>query len=240
VGGADGAHASAEHASAVTGAKDESSGVGAGEAGPRVPRWLDWARTLQSVGQAGLTYARDPFDRERYREVRRVAAQIAAAGTSADPDVIEGFFASQHGYPTPKIDVRAAVIVEHRILLVHERDDGAWSLPGGWADVGESAAETAERETREEAGVEVRAVKLLALYDRERRGHPRHPEYSYKAIFACQAEGSGSPRPGYETLGAGFFARDELPELSLARVLPDQIALAFAHAANPSLPTAFD
>src|SRR5205807_232785 len=127
-----------------------------------------------------------------------------------------------------------------RILLVHERDDGGWALPGGWADVGESAAQTAERETREEAGVEVRAVKLLALFDRERRGHPRHPEYSYKAIFACEPDGVPQPRPGPETLGASFFAHDELPELSLARVLPDQIVLAFAHAADPGLPTAFD
>jgi ADP-ribose pyrophosphatase YjhB (NUDIX family) len=192
------------------------------------------------VGQAGLTYAGDPFDRERYREVRRVAAEIAASGTGTDPVVIEGFFASERGYPTPKIDVRAAVIADQRILLVRERDDGGWSLPGGWADVGESAGETAERETREEAGFEVRAVKLLALYDRERRGHPRHPEYSYKAIFACEPHGPPRPRPGAETIDARFFARDELPELSLARVLPDQITLAFAHAADPDLPTAFD
>jgi ADP-ribose pyrophosphatase YjhB (NUDIX family) len=204
------------------------------------PRWLEWARTLQSVGQAGLTYACDPFDRDRYRQVRRVAAEIAAAGTGAEVELIERFFASERGYPTPKIDVRAAVIVDDRILLVRERDDGGWALPGGWADVGESAAQTAERETREEAAFAVRAVKLLALYDRERRGHPRHPEYSYKAIFACEPEGSPRPRPGVETLGAKFFARHELPELSLARVLPDQIALAFAHAADPSLPTAFD
>lgn len=169
-----------------------------------------------------------------------MAAEIAASGTGTDPYVIERFFASERGYPTPKVDVRAAVIADQRILLVRERDDGGWSLPGGWADVGESAGETAERETREEAGFEVRAVKLLALYDRERRGHPRHPEYSYKAIFACEPHGSPQPRPGAETIDAQFFARDELPELSLARVLPEQIALAFAHAANPDLPTAFD
>jgi ADP-ribose pyrophosphatase YjhB (NUDIX family) len=169
-----------------------------------------------------------------------VAAEIAAAGTGADPDAIERFFTSERGYPTPKVDVRAAVIVEDRILLVRERDDRGWALPGGWADLGESAAQTAERETREEADVEVTAVKLLALFDRERRGHPRHAEYSYKAIFACEPDGLPRPRPGPETLEAGFFACDDLPELSLARVLPDQIALAFAHAVDPALPTAFD
>ena len=192
------------------------------------------------MGQAGLTYAQDPFDQERYREVRRVAAEIAATGTDADPDTIERFFTSERGYPTPKVDVRAAVIVENRVLLVRERDDRGWSFPGGWADLGESPAQTAERETWEEAEVKVTAVKLLALYDREQRGHPRHAEYSYKAIFACAANGLPRPRPGPETLGAEFFASDGLPELSLGRVLPEQIALAFAHANDPDLPTAFD
>jgi len=207
------------------------------------PAWLAWARTLQSVAQAGLNYSQELFDRERYRQVRRIAAEIAAAGTDADPEVIERFFASQEGHPTPKIDVRAAVIVEDQILLVHEREDRCWSLPGGWADVGETPAQTAERETREEAGVAVKAVKLLALYDRERRGHPHHPEYSYKAIFACEpTESPARPRPGQsaETLDARFFARHALPKLSRARVLPAQIELAFAHAADPALPTEFD
>jgi ADP-ribose pyrophosphatase YjhB (NUDIX family) len=211
--------------------------------GGQTPSWLDWSRALQSVAQAGLTYARDPYDLERYGDVQRVAAEIAATGSAGDVELITGFFASQRGYPTPKVDVRAAVIVEGQILLVRENDDGGWTMPGGWADVGESAAEAAERETREEAGLAVRAVKLIALLDRERRGHPRHPEYSYKVFFACEPVGPGSATPqpaSAEISEAGFFARDALPPLSLARMTAAEIDLAFLHRVAPERPTDFD
>jgi ADP-ribose pyrophosphatase YjhB (NUDIX family) len=204
------------------------------------PPWLEWARRLQSAAQAGLAFTCNPYDAERYREVRRVAAEIAAARSGGDADTIERFFSAERGYPTPKIDVRGALIVDNTILLVKERDDGGWTMPGGWADVGESAADAVVRETREEAGMEVRAVKLIALYDRERHGHPPHPEYSYKAFFACEPLGSSDPRPGPEATGAAFFDRGALPALSLARVTPEEIALAFAHHADPKLPTEFD
>jgi len=217
---------------------------------PEPPDWLRFARALQSIAQAGLTYARDPYDRERYEQIRAVAAEIAATGTDAPAEVIRGFFASERGYLTPKLDVRAAVIVERRILLVQERDDGGWTMPGGWADIGESAAESVVRETREEAGIEVRAEKLIALFERERHGHPVHPEFSHKAFFACTPVGpDGStpaeaptpvPGPGPEITGAGFFTREDLPPLSLARVTREEIELAFTHRAHPELPTAFD
>jgi ADP-ribose pyrophosphatase YjhB (NUDIX family) len=206
-----------------------------------VPQWLHWARSLAAIAQAGLTYAQDPFDRERYEQIRRLGAKIAATHTGQGAAAIEGFYASQTGYPTPKLDVRAAVIHEGRILLVREREDDAWALPGGWADIGEGPARAAERETAEEAGVDVRAVKLIALLDREQRGHPPHPEYSYKALFACIPL-SADPRPqaGAEIKDAGFFAPGRLPPLSLPRTLPEQIELAFAHAADPALATIFD
>lgn len=217
---------------------------------PVTPDWLQWVRALQGIAQAGLTYARDPYDIERYQHIRRIAAEIAGAASGSEPEFIEAFFASQHGYPTPKIDVRAAVIVKGSILLVRERDDGCWSMPGGWADVGESAAESAVRETREEAGMDVRAVKLVALYERERHGHPLHPEFSYKAFFACEpcqagglpwamrsrADGTGES----EIIGAAFFDPDDLPPLSLARITAEEVALVFEHDRDPRLPTAFD
>jgi ADP-ribose pyrophosphatase YjhB (NUDIX family) len=205
------------------------------------PDWLRWSRALQSIAQAGLRYAGDPFDVERYVEVRRVAAEIAAAGAGAEVGGVERFFASEQGHPTPKIDVRAAVIADGRILLVRERDDNGWSMPGGWADVGESAAEAAVRETREEAGLEVRALKLIALYERERRGHPLHPEFSYKAFFACEPMTDRSPGAvTHETSEARFFSPLELPPLSLARITPGEVATAFAHHRDPELPTEFD
>jgi ADP-ribose pyrophosphatase YjhB (NUDIX family) len=204
------------------------------------PSWLEWTRRLQGVAQAGLTYAQSTYDLERYREIRRVAAEIAAAGSLQDVDRVEAFFASERGYPTPKVDVRAAVIFEGRILLVRELDDGGWALPGGWADVGESAAEAASRETREEAGLEVRPEKVIALYERERRGHPPHPEFSYKVFFACQVCGAPAPRGGAETSTADFFDAGALPPLSVARVTAEEIALAFAHDRDPGRPTDFD
>jgi ADP-ribose pyrophosphatase YjhB (NUDIX family) len=197
-------------------------------------------RELQSIAQAGLTFAENPYDLERYAALRRVASEIAAHCSDGDAGAIEGFFASERGYPTPKLDVRAVVIVGTSILLVDERDGSGWSLPGGWADVGESAAQAAARETQEEAGVEVRPVKLIALYDRQQRGHPPHPEYSYKLLFACHPISAAAPRPGPETAGAAFFDRHRLPPLSLVRVLPEQIELGFRHHANPDLPTEFD
>jgi ADP-ribose pyrophosphatase YjhB (NUDIX family) len=209
------------------------------EGGGTAP-WLSWARSLQAIAQAGLTYGRDDYDRERYVEVQRLAAEIAAAGSGDDVEQITHLFAGQRGYPTPKIDVRAAVFLDEQILLVQERDDGRWSLPGGWADVGESAAEAVARETREESGVEVQAIKLIALLERERWNHPPHPEFSYKAFFACRPLGLPAPHPGAETTGAAFFPVGALPPLSLARVTSPEIKLALAHARQPDLPTVFD
>jgi ADP-ribose pyrophosphatase YjhB (NUDIX family) len=213
------------------------------------PSWLRWSRALQSIGQTGLTYSHDPYDVERYREVLRVAAEIGAAGSGGDTEAIAGFFSSQRGYPTPKVDVRGAVIVDGSILLVRERDDSRWSMPGGWADIGESAAEAVQRETWEETGIEVTAVKLIALYERERHGHPPHPEFSYKAFFACAPGRERSPTQESQDLPGGtgtdvhsarFFARDDLPELSVARITTAEIELAFRHHERPELPTEFD
>jgi len=204
------------------------------------PPWLDWVRSLQAIAQAGLTYASDEYDIERYHAVRRVAAEIASAQSGTPPEMIHGLFAAATGYPTPKVDVRGAVIGAGRILLVRERSDGAWTLPGGWADPGESPSEAVAREVLEEAGVRVRAVKLIALYDRARQGHPVHSESIYKAIFSCQALEHLAPRASGETDAAAFFDADALPELSVGRTTHAQIARVMAHHADPALPTEFD
>jgi ADP-ribose pyrophosphatase YjhB (NUDIX family) len=204
------------------------------------PRWLAWVRSLQTIAQSGLNYATDDYDRDRYREVRRIAAELAAANSDADPDIIEGLFAAGSGHPTPKVDVRAAIVVSERILLVREVADGGWTLPGGWADPGESPSEAAARETREEAGVDVRATKLIALYDRARRNYPPHIECIYKAIFSCELIGDAVPHASDETDGVEFFPADKLPALSTGRTTAQQIERVFAHHNNPSLPTEFD
>src|SRR5262245_31865612 len=203
------------------------------------PAWLDWAQRLKAIAQNGLTFSRDHFDIERYEQLRAIAAEIMAAQSESDVNVIRGLFASQVGYATPKIDVRGAVFRDRAILLVKERSDGCWTLPGGWADVGDSPAEAVVREIAEESGYQARAVKLMALYDRNTHGHTPIPDHTYKLFFLCELIG-GSPAESTETDGVGFFAEDELPDLSLTRVTPAQIARLFVHNRNPNLPADFD
>ncbi|TWT15847.1 NUDIX hydrolase [Reyranella sp. CPCC 100927] len=207
------------------------------------PRWLTWARQLQAIAQTGLTFSKDVYDRERYEAIRALAAQIMTQHADIDAQRIEGLFADQVGYATPKVDVRAAVFRDDgRILLVREvADGGRWTLPGGWADVNQSPRESVVREVLEEAGVHVAVRKLAAVYDRER--HPHQPPYAfhiYKLFFICDLKG-GEPRPGIETSEVAFFAAQDVPaDLSLSRVLPQQIRRMFEHAASPDLPTDVD
>ncbi|ACY14347.1 NUDIX hydrolase [Haliangium ochraceum] len=203
------------------------------------PTWLDWARRLLATAQTGLHYARDPYDIERYEAMRALAVEIIEAHTGETGARLEALFREQSGYATPKIDVRGAVFRDDRILLVHERADGAWTMPGGWADVGDTPAQAVEREIREESGFEARALKLIAVYDRDAQGHPPAPFAIYKMYFLCELLG-GEARTSTETAGAAFYAEDELPPLSLGRVLPKHIERAFAHYRSPSLPTEFD
>lgn len=203
------------------------------------PGWLGWAKRLQAIAQTGLTYASDKFDIERYRAVREIAAEMMAQGSQGDIATIRGLFAAQAGYATPKVDVRGVVFRENRILLVKEREDGGWTLPGGWADVGESPADATVREVREESGYETRAVKLLALYDRNRHGHPPIPFHAYKLFFLCEIVG-GAAATSVETEGVDWFAEDQLPPLSLSRVTAAQIGRFFEHLRNPGWPTEFD
>jgi ADP-ribose pyrophosphatase YjhB (NUDIX family) len=204
------------------------------------PQWLDWAKRLQAIAQTGITYSKDHYDTERYEAVRGIAAEILGAGTgAASLEPITDLLTRDKGYATPKVDVRAAVIHENRILLVKETDDGGWSLPGGWADIGDVPSLAAVREVREESGYTVVARKLAALLDRNLHGHPFFPYHAYKLCFLCDLVG-GQATPSYETDGVGFFSEDALPPLSLTRVMPDQIALMFEHHRHPGMPTTYD
>ena len=200
---------------------------------------IQWAQRLQALSQTGLTYAEDPYDRERYEEIRQIAAEIMALPLHAEPAELVGLFQAEDGYATPKIDVRGVVIQDEKVLLVRERSDGGWTLPGGWSDVGDSPSEAVEREIREESGYEAKAVKLLALYDRSKHGHPPIPYHAYRAFFRCEIVG-GSPAVSDETDGVNFFALEALPPLSVARITAAQIAHFFDHARNPDWPTDYD
>lgn len=201
--------------------------------------WIAWAQRLQAIAQTGLTFTQNPFDAERYEMIREIAAEIMAEQSELDIQSIRDLFADQAGYATPKVDVRGVVFKDDKILLVKERRDGRWTLPGGWADVGDSPAEATEREVLEESGYRAKAVKLLACYDRHKHGHPPHAFHIYKLFFLCDLEG-GAPTTSIETEGVGFFPENEIPPLSLPRVTPVQIARFFEHYRHPDWATDFD
>jgi ADP-ribose pyrophosphatase YjhB (NUDIX family) len=203
---------------------------------------LDWVKRLQAIAQTGLAYAKDHYDIERYRSVRQIAAEMLAGSSSGvSPTRLIDLFARDVGYATPKVDVRAAVFSNEGLLLVRERSDGAWTLPGGWADVGDSPSIAAVREVKEESGYHVVARKLAAVYDRdhERHGHPPIPYHVYKLFFLCEIIG-GSAKASIETDAVSFFSEHSIPPLSRERVTPGQISHLFDHHRHPEWPTSFD
>jgi ADP-ribose pyrophosphatase YjhB (NUDIX family) len=204
------------------------------------PQWLRWARELQAIAQTGLTFSKDNYDLDRYRRLRAIAVEMLAVGSNTPIEQVQGLFNQDVGYPTPKVDVRAAAFRDDQILLVREISDGRWTLPGGWADVNQSAKECVEREVKEESGFDARALKLAAVCDYRRQGHVlRHPYSIYKLFFICELIG-GEARPSLETSAVQFFPKDQLPELSLGRVNPQQIERMYEHRAHPELMTEFD
>lgn len=203
------------------------------------PDWLNWARQIQALAQTGLTYATSQYDRDRYEKLEALAVEIFAAYTGETPAALRELFAVQPGYATPKVDVRAACFRDGRLLMVRERSDGGWCLPGGWADVGDQPAAAAEREVREEAGFECAARKVIGVFDANRGGQPHPAFHAFKIIFQCEITG-GRPQPDHEILEVAFFGQDDLPPLSPNRTTPAQLVECFAHRDDPARPTAFD
>ena len=199
---------------------------------------LVWAREIFSIAQSGLTYSKNEFDLDRYRRLQEIAAEMIASQSELTKEAVLESFSMQVGYATPKIDVRGAVVCDGKILLVHERIDDRWSMPGGWADLGEVPSEMVIREVREESGFDVRAEQLIAVYDANRI-NPLEFYHAYKLIFLCVITG-GEPRTSNETSGVDFFDPDHLPPLSEFRTNRNMIAEVFAHVADPARPTYFE
>ena len=197
---------------------------------------------LSALAQDGLTFSANDYDRDRYQQVSRLAAELLAAlsGRSADELALE--LGRDSGYATPKVDVRGAIFDDQeRVLLMREKTDGRWSLPGGWADPGDSPSAAVTREILEETGYGSAPVKLVACWDREVQGNPPPlPVHVYKLVFLCRSHGAVQEPAALETLDVGWFGLDGLPPLSLGRVLPGQLERALAHHRDPSLPTEFD
>lgn len=206
-------------------------------------QWLNWAQRLQAVAQIGLTFALNDFDRERFTQIQTIAAEMMAAGAGVNIEVINELYEPLAGYATPKVDVRGVVFHQGKMLLVREKmDGGRWTLPGGWADVGEAPAMATVREIQEEAGYTTQAVKLLALYDRAKR-HPPHIFSIYKVFFRCELLSEQQHLiANAETEETGWFSEAELPglELSIGRVTLPQLQRFFEHFHNPDWPTDFD
>jgi ADP-ribose pyrophosphatase YjhB (NUDIX family) len=194
---------------------------------------------LAAIAQDGLAYSQDPFDTERYASVRDIAAEMMAGQSDAEVSYVADLLAGQTGHTTPKVDVRGVAFRDDKILLVRERDDGLWSLPGGWAEVHESPSDAVVREVQEESGYLSEAVKLLALFDRDRHEHPPYPFAVYMLFFLCKLIGE-LPMNSAETDEVGFFGRNELPDLSATRVTAAQLERLFQLYESPESPTVFD
>lgn len=203
------------------------------------PPWLAWAREIQALSQTGLTFTQNEYEIGRYQRLSAIAAEIVARYSGLLPESLQQNFLAQPGYATPKIDVRGAVIRDGKILLVQERTDERWCMPGGWADVGEKPSEMVVREVWEESGFAVAPKKVIAVYDANRTGRPLEFYHAYKIIFQCDII-SGEPRPSNETLAAGFFNFDHLPPLSTNRTNERHLAEVLAHLQDHTRPTAFD
>lgn len=202
------------------------------------PKWLDWAREIFSLSQSGLTYSGNQYDIDRYKRLQEITAEIIQSQSEISKESVLDSFSMQAGYITPKVDVRGAVVHEGKILLIQERADGLWAMPGGWADLGDSPATVAEREVWEESGFRVKAKKVVAVIDANRI-EPLEFYHAYKIIFLCQLL-DGEPRTSYETLAVDFFDPSHLPPLSIYRTNENMLQEVFAHVADPGRSTAFD
>jgi ADP-ribose pyrophosphatase YjhB (NUDIX family) len=202
-------------------------------------KWLQWAAQLQSIAQAGLTFSKDKYDLDRYEQIRNLAVEIVHEYTDIDTVKIKELFASETGYQTPKVDIRAVVFKDDKILLVHEKIDGKWSLPGGWADVNTSVGESAERECLEEAGAVVIPKRIIAVHLANKHNNPMFPYTIYKIFVECTFIEKNFI-DNTETFDACFFAHDNLPELSEHRNTRQQINLCYSAKDQDMFETVFD
>jgi ADP-ribose pyrophosphatase YjhB (NUDIX family) len=206
-----------------------------------IPLWLAWAREIQAIAQTGDHYALNDFQRARYSRLQEIAVEMVVANSDLDSDIVRKEFRSQVGYTTPKVDVRGAVILDDKLLLVREIIDNCWTMPGGWADVGESPRQSVEREVLEESGFSVRAVKIIGIYDANRFNEvPLTLSHAYKIIFLCEILG-GVISTSNETSEANFYGLEEIPEnLSYSRTHKKHIEAAFRAYRDPFFIPVFD
>lgn len=201
-------------------------------------KWLQWAVELQSLAQAGIHYTKDPYDEERFERIREIAAEMIAHKSEIPLDKVKDLFCCEIGYQTPKLETRAAVFQDGKILLVQE-NDGKWSLPGGWCDVNISARENTVKEVKEEAGLDVIPWRIIAVQDRAKHNLPVYAYGVCKIFVQCDAAG-GQFTPNLETTEARYFPPDQLPPLAEEKNTPAQVALCFEAYRSDTWATHFD
>ncbi len=196
---------------------------------------------IQSLAQSGLAYCKDVYDKERYNRLLELSAKLGDLISKVDYQEIFELFSKDTGYATPKIDVRGAVFKDHRILLVREKSDNLWSLPGGWADVNHSPAENILKEIREETGYECKVIKLIGIYDKNKSNPPPQWPHVYKLFFLCEIIGYlYANASNIEISEMNFFDLYNLPKLSGRRVNQQQIEDCFRHLNNSKINTQFE
>ncbi len=200
--------------------------------------FLKRVRRLHALARTGQSFTTSEFDRERYQEIEDIASELLA-GDSSGVAALQSLWPREPGYVTPKIEVRGAVFEHGKVLMVRESLDGRWTLPGGWVDINEGPSEAVEKEIEQESGLRTRAVKLAAVYDRDRHGHGKAYFHAWKVFFLCELIG-GTASGSYETEAVGFFDPARLPEMSIGRCTPQQVRRMREHWLNRSLPTDFD
>ncbi|SNY94732.1 NUDIX hydrolase [Flagellimonas pacifica] len=184
---------------------------------------LNLLKRIKAISETGLVYAKDPYDLERYEELKKISLKLMAYMANAPIEVLQDFFMPENDYPTPKVDVRGLVLNEKdEILMAKESIDGKWTIPGGWADIGNTPSEIAVKEIEEETGIKTEVVRFLGVYDKQVHAHPPEPYYIYKLFFLCRMVG-GELKAGFDMLDADFFPLEKLPELSEERILESQL-----------------
>jgi ADP-ribose pyrophosphatase YjhB (NUDIX family) len=204
-----------------------------------LPKWLEWAREIQQLCQTGIAFSESEYDTQRYKRLTEIAAEITESYSDISKNELIDNFLAHPGYATPKVDIRAAIIENNKILLVQEKMDNKWAMPGGWADVGESPTTAIIRETKEESGLDVIPNKIIGLYDANRHGRPLELFHAYKIVFLCEKVG-GNLITNAETIAVDYFKFEDLPELSTARTNKKHINDVLTHINNPALPTIFE
>lgn len=201
--------------------------------------WLDIAKQLQSIAQAGLAFSDNKYDIDRYQQLKDISLKMMNEVTDIKIEKLNNIFSAEKGYQTPKVDVRGVVFRENKILMVKETIDGLWSIPGGWADIGLTPFQVAEKEVREESGLVVKPLRLLAVLDKKSHAHPPDLFHIYKLFIYCREKG-GTLQPGMETSQVAFYGIDELPPLSTTRITKEQIEMLFDFQNHPDKPAICD